>query len=314
MPPFFIFGIILSITGILLLIAPKRMNKREVTSGAIIALFIGIGLITTSGIRIVDAGHVGIKVLFGRVQNDVLPAGLHIINPLMKVVQMSIRTEAYTMSGISDEGERSGDDSISSLTADGVSIKLDVTAWYHLDPQQAAQVYNQLGLDYVEKIVRPSVRTAIRNAVVEFRAEEIYSKKRNDATKKIEEYITSEFAGRGIVMERILVRNVILPQRISMAIDEKISALQEAQKMEFVLQKETAEAKRKEIEAQGIAKAQKIIADSLTGSYLTWYYVQSLRELARSKNNTFVITPFDQKLVPLLNMPANTPEPAKNSK
>ena len=302
MPKIIIIGLILSVVGLVIILSPKRGKQKEVFSSGIAILILGLFILLFSGIRIVPAGHVGVQVFFGDVKENTLPAGFHIINPLVTVIAMSVRTEAYTMSSVSYEGRKRGNDAIVVLTSDGVSIKLDVTGWYRLKPEQAADVYENLGLDYSEKIVRPALRTAIRNAVVEYRSEDIYSKKRSEAVETMEKFISNELDKRGIVFERILLRNVILPQRITKAIDEKISAQQEAQKMEFILQREKREAQRKEVEAQGIAKAQKIISDSLTSEYLTWHYVKTLSELANSPNNTFVIAPFDQKLVPLLNM------------
>ncbi len=302
MPKITLLGIAGTLIGLFLLFMPKRSNKHEIMSAGFIVLIIGILFLIGSGVRIIEAGHVGVKVLFGNVQEEPLNPGFHIINPLINVIPMSTRTEAYTMSSITREGRRTGDDAVIALTSDGVSIKLDITSWYRLQADMAPDVYKNLGLNYSEKIVRPALRTAIRNATVEYKAEDVYSSKRQAVVKKMEELIVADLKGRGIILEKVLLRNVILPNRITQAIDEKISASQEAQKMEFVLQKEKQEAERKEVEAQGIARAQKIIADSLTDEYLTWHYIRTLSELAGSNNNTFVIAPFDQKLVPLFNV------------
>ncbi len=304
MPKLTLIGIIISVLSLIIILAPKKVTKTEITTLSIGGLILGILLIVGSGMRIVNAGNIGVQTFFGNVKDKVLDAGIHVVNPLIKVTQMSIRTQAYTMSGVIEEGQYKSDDAIVALTSDGVSIKLDVTVWFHLIKENAADVYKNIGMDYTEKIVRPAARTAVRNAVVEFKAEDIYSAKRNDVVQNMESQLESDLGKRGIKMEKILLRNVILPPLISRAIDEKISALQDAQKMEFVLQKEELEAKRKELEAKGIAKSQTIIADSLTESYLTWYYIQALKGLAGSENNAFVIAPFDQKLVPLLNVNA----------
>ena len=109
-----------------------------------------------------------------------------------------------------------------------------------------------------------------------------------------------EYASRGIILENVLLRDVTLPPEVTAAIDRKISAKQTAESMEYVLAKETKESERKKIEAQGITDAQQIISQSLTAEYLQWKYVTTLGELASSNNTTFVITPFDQKLVPYL--------------
>jgi regulator of protease activity HflC (stomatin/prohibitin superfamily) len=103
-----------------------------------------------------------------------------------------------------------------------------------------------------------------------------------------------------IIVERVLLRNVDPPEKLKQAIQAKLEAEQEAQKMAFILEKERMEAERKRVEAKGIADAQKIIANSLSPEYLQWYYIEALRKLVDSPNNSTIILPFDQKLTPLL--------------
>ncbi len=297
----FIIGSLLFIIGIILMIIGKKITPEfNRKNGHIIVIVIGIIMVLVSSIRIVGPGEVGVQILFGKVLNNILYSGMHIVPPVIDIKTMSVRTEAYTMSGKQNEGQIKGDDAISVLTSDGLQIKMDVTVWYHLDPVKAAEVYRTIGPNYVEKIVRPAVRTAIRDAAVHFSATDIYSNKRKEVVDMISSSLEKDLGVRGIVFEKMLLRNVILPTRIQQAIDEKIAAEQEAQKMEYVLQKEKKEAERKKIEAEGIAKAQKIIANSLTEKYLSWYYIQTMKELVNSPNNTVIITPFDQKLIPLL--------------
>ncbi len=298
----FVIGVFLFIIGLILIVVGKRLVPEfHRKNGHIIITIIGIILVLVSSIRVVGPGEVGVQILFGKVLNNVLYSGMHIVPPVIDIKTMSVRTEAYTMSGKRDEGQVRGDDAISVLTSDGLQIKMDVTVWYHLDPQKAAEVYRNIGPNYVEKIVRPAVRTAIRDAAVHFSATDIYSDKRKEVVDMISVSLEKDLGERGIMFEKMLLRNVILPTRIQQAIDEKIAAEQEAQKMQYVLQKEQKEAERKKIEAEGIAKAQKIIANSLTEKYLSWYYIQTMKELVNSPNNTIIITPFDQKLIPLLN-------------
>jgi regulator of protease activity HflC (stomatin/prohibitin superfamily) len=137
---------------------------------------------------------------------------------------------------------------------------------------------------------------------VNYSATELYSIHREAFTGNVKAKLLAAFKHRGIVMENVLLRDILLPDKIRMAIDEKIAAEQEAQKMQYVLQRESQEAERKRLEAAGIADAQKIIAGSLTNQYLQYNYMTTLKELANSKNSTFVITPFDSKLTPMLNV------------
>jgi regulator of protease activity HflC (stomatin/prohibitin superfamily) len=130
----------------------------------------------------------------------------------------------------------------------------------------------------------------------------MYSTKREDFISQISKNLEKSFEGKGILMEKILLRNIELPGKVREAIDEKISAEQRAQQMVYVLQKEKQEAERKQVEAKGIAEAQKIISNTINPQYLQWKYIEALKDLMNSKNNTIVITPYDQKLTPLLNL------------
>ncbi len=285
-------------------IQDKLRTKGYATLGAAVVAAI---LIIASIIRIVPPGSVGVQVLFGRVLTKAtLSEGLNVVNPFVNLEIMTIRTQAYTMSIASEEGQRYGDDAITSLTKDGLEVKMDLTVWYHLLKSAAADVFQKIGSDYVDKIVRPAARTAIRNTTVRYMAVEIYSDKREEVQNEISKGLEKDFAERGIALEKVLLRNISLPPKVKNAIEVKLEAEQEAQKMEFVLQKEQKEAERKQIEAAGIAQAQEIIAKSLVGergrAYLSWKYLENLKNLYESPNNTILISPFDQSFIPLLNV------------
>lgn len=170
------------------------------------AAFVGVFIAAIfSSIAQVGAGEAGVQVLFGSVQDGVLKSGLNFVNPLIDVEKMDVKTQAYTMSSIRDEGQQSGDDAISSLSMDGLTLKLDVTVWFRLSENDAPQVYRTIGMDYVEKIVRPAVRTAIRDVSVGYSATDIYSIKREDFVRDITKNLENAFNGRGIILERVLL-------------------------------------------------------------------------------------------------------------
>lgn len=278
-----------------------RIRSLGTLGGAVLAIV----LIIASLIRIVPPGSVGVQILFGKVlTQSTLSEGLNVVNPFVNLEIMSIRTQAYTMSVAPQEGQRYGDDAIMSLTQDGLEVKIDLTVWYHLMATEAANVFQKIGKDYVIKIVRPAARTAIRNTTVKYPAIAIYSEKREEVQTEITKELREDYAERGIVLEKVLLRNITLPAKVRDAIEAKVEAEQDAQKMQFVLLKETKEAERKEIEAGGIAAAQRIIAQSLIGergrAYLSWKYLDNLKSLYQSPNNTIVISPFDKSFIPLL--------------
>jgi len=265
----------------------------------IIGIFIGV---IFSALVQIGPGQIGVTILFGNVQDNVLKSGLNFVNPLVEVEKLDVKTQAYTMSGIKDEGAVKGDDAIVTLSSDGLTLKLDVTVWFRLSETEAPNLLRTLGIDYMEKIVRPASRTALRDVSVKYNATDIYSSKRDDFVNDITKNLEKSFEGRGIVLEKVLLRNVELPDKVKEAIDEKIAAEQRAQQMVYVLQKENQEAERKQVEARGVSEAQKIISSTISPQYLQWKYIETLKDLMNSKNNTIVITPYDQKLTPLLNL------------
>ncbi len=278
-----------------------QLNKVIGLFRVILIIGIFIGVIFSALVQI-GPGQIGVTILFGNVQDNVLKSGLNFVNPLVEVEKLDVKTQAYTMSGIKDEGAVKGDDAIVTLSSDGLTLKLDVTVWFRLSETEAPNLLRTLGIDYMEKIVRPASRTALRDVSVKYNATDIYSSKRDDFVNDITKNLEKSFEGRGIVLEKVLLRNVELPDKVKEAIDEKIAAEQRAQQMVYVLQKENQEAERKQVEARGVSEAQKIISSTISPQYLQWKYIETLKDLMNSKNNTIVITPYDQKLTPLLNL------------
>jgi regulator of protease activity HflC (stomatin/prohibitin superfamily) len=311
-----IFTIILIIIAIGLRVAAKSSGRgttqdvtrrgvaasRILTIASIAAFLMAIFVLASGSFVTIAPGELGVKVFFGSVDRDAMESGFHLVNPLTDIVHMDARTQAYTMSAKSNEGQVKGDDAIEVLSKDGLTLRLEVTVQYHLSPTSAPKVYSTLGTDYIEKVVRPETRSALRDAAVAYQATDMYSTQRLDFVRTVKEKLLQSFGGRGIVLENVLLRDVALPDKVRAAIDEKISAEQEAQKMQYVLQRESQEAERKRVEARGIADAQSIISGSLTNQYLQYNYISTLRDLVKSPNSTFVITPFDQKLTPMLNL------------
>lgn len=247
-----------------------------------------IGMFTAAVVQI-DAGEVGVKILYGNVQNDVLGSGLHFINPLMNVQKMDIKTQNYTMSAVRDEGNKEGDDAIRVLTSDGLEVIMDLTVLYKVLPVDAPRIIRETGLDYTDKIVRPLARTKIRDNAVYYDAVSLYSTKRDEFQRRIFETISGEFQHRGLLLEQLLIRNISLPQAVKTSIEQKMSAEQDAQKMQYVLQKEQQEAQRKRVEAQGIADYQRIISESLTDKQLQYESIKAQLEIAKSANAKVII-------------------------
>ncbi len=285
-----ILGIIVFVIGASLLRSESPFSRfaGQIRVTGIVILSIGV---LTACVKQVDAGYVGVKSLFGKVQNESLSSGLNFINPLMDVTTIDVRTLNYTMSGVHDEGAKSGDDAIKVLTSDGLEVTIDLSVLYRVNPAEAGRMLREIGVDFEDKIVRPITRTRIRDNSVYYEAVALYSTKRDEFQTRIFKTIETDFNKRGLILENLLVRNITLPASVKSTIEQKINAEQEAQKMQFVLQKEKQEAERKRVEAQGIADYQRIISMSLSDRQLQYEQIQAMKELAKSANSKIIVMP-----------------------
>lgn len=251
-------------------------------------LFILIG-ISISCVKQINAGEVGIKVLFGSVQNEFLSSGLHFVNPLLDVKTLDVKTQNYTMSGVQDEGSKTGDDAIRVLTSDGLEVTIDLTVLYRIIAADAPRLLRETGEDFRDKIVRPITRTKIRDNAVYYQAVDLFGNKRDEFQQRIYKSIDDDFKKRGLMLEQLLIRNITLPNSVKASIESKINAEQDAKKMEFVLLKEKQEAERKRVEAQGISDYQRIINTGLTVQQLQYEQIKAMKELALSPNAKIIV-------------------------
>jgi prohibitin 1 len=236
-----------------------------------------LGLILVSSMfTIVPAGHVGVQVLFGKVYPEILPEGLHIINPLISVRNMSVRTQE-----VFEHAE--------SPSKEGLNVVLEVSLLYHVNPEAAARLYQQVGPDYDQVVLIPQFRSAIRGVTVQHESKDLYTSGREMIANQIGEDLKKNLADRGMVLEQVLLRRIQLPQMVEAAINDKLAAEQQAQRMQFVLAKETQEAERKRIEAKGIQDFQNIVSQGLSESLLRWKGIETTKLLAESANAKVII-------------------------
>jgi regulator of protease activity HflC (stomatin/prohibitin superfamily) len=308
------FALLLAAITVVLRVFRKVVDAhvRPAVSGSSLltgSLSILFGLL--SFVAVVPAGHVGIPVIFGRVQNRSLPEGLSLVNPFANIIKMTVRTETYTMSSVANEGTVKGDDSITALSADGLMMPLDVTLAYRLVATDAPWLYRSIGPDYVDKVVRPASRTAVRESIAGFSSQEAYSTRRQELASTIDEQLTARLRDllmqhedfgnrRGFVIEQVMIRNVQLPARVKNAIEEKLEAEQQALRMRFILEKERQEAERKSIEAKGISDFQSIVSRGISEQLLAWKGIEATQQLAHSQNSKIVIIGNPKNGMPLI--------------
>ncbi|PYX70041.1 MAG: membrane protease subunit, stomatin/prohibitin [Acidobacteria bacterium] len=251
-----------------------------------IAAFLAVILLFASVTR-VQSGHVGVLTLFGRVTGEVLPEGMHMINPLKSNNEMSIRTQEIK-------------ESASVPSAEGLVMNLDTSLIYHLDPEKAADVYQKIGPNYSNVFIEPNLRAAIREATASHSANALYSGERELVAKQIRDQLTTLLGQRGILVESILLRDIQLPQTLKVSIEAKQQAEQEALAMSFRLQKEKQEAERKRIEAAGIRDFQQIVAQGISPQLLEWKGIEATENLAKSANAKVVVIGNPKNGLPLI--------------
>src|ERR1700694_2787734 len=240
-----------------------------------IALAIVILLLLMASTTSIPTGNVGVRTLFGRVTGETLAEGIHLINPLKSVQKLSVQTQSVKESANVPSNE-------------GLILALDTSLLFRLDKSKAAYVYQTMGEPYVERVVEPTLRAAIRAATSAHSANALYTNARELVQAQIQDELTKELAPRGVIVENVLLRDVQLPAMLKGSIEAKQQAEQDALRMSFILQKETQEAQRKRIEAQGIADFQKIVAQGISPQLLEWKGIEATEKLATSANSKVV--------------------------
>jgi len=261
--------------------------------GGILRL-IGLGIIAFvlvillfSSVTRVGTGHVGVLTLFGRVTNETLGEGIHLINPLKTNNEMSIQTQTLK-------------ESASVPSSEGLMMSLDTSLIYHLTPDRAAEVFQKIGTDYENVVVEPTLRSAIREATASHSANALYTGEREMVGKQIFEQVNEQLTKRGLTVENVLLRDIQLPATLKASIEAKQQAEQEALAMNFRLQKETQEAQRKRIEAAGVRDFQQIVAQGITPSLLEWKGIEATENLAKSPNSKVVVIGNNKNGLPLI--------------
>jgi prohibitin 1 len=239
----------------------------------LVAALLALIVVSKSVVQI-PAGFVGVKSLFGRVYDQALQPGLHLINPLAAVVKMDTRTQS-----IKEEAQVP--------SREGLTIGTDVSILFRLE--DAVSIYKTVGPNYLDKIVEPQARSILRGVTAGYDARAFYNVDRAVVEQEIAKHLEPVLAGRGIRLEAVLLRDVRLPQQVRQAIEAKAAAEQEAERMKFVLLKEKQEAERKKIEAEGIAQFQKVVSQGIDQRLLQWRAIEAVQELAKSQNAKFVV-------------------------
>lgn len=249
--------------------------------GGIIAVYLGIQCF-----YVVEAGEVGIASTFGNLER--YDPGLHIRNPLItSVTPLSTKTELMEQSNFVP-------------TKEGLTVELDTAVLVKLDPERAVELYRSVGPNFMQKLVAPETSSSVRGLTSESEAKALYTAGRSELQNGMKDELKEKLEVKGIMVEDVLLKNVVLPDALTKSIQEKARAEQDSARMEFVLQKESQEAKRKAIEAEGIAEFQHIVSKGITPSFLQWKGIEATEKLAKSENAKVVIVGNSKDSLPVI--------------
>jgi prohibitin 1 len=256
--------------------------------------FIGLAFIAIlmliflfSSFTTIKTGHVGVLTLYGEVTGQVLDAGFHFINPLKSVHEISIQT--------SEVKEQANVPS-----SEGLVMGLDTSLIFHLDEAHAAAIIKDVTPPYEDTLVEPNLRSAIRSVTANHTANALYSSAREQVAEQIKAELEGQLAPRGIVIEKVLLRDIQLPLALKQSIEAKQQAEQESLAMSFRLQKEKQEADRKRIEAEGIRDFSRTVASGISPELLTWKGIETTEKLSSSPNAKIVIIGNSKNGLPLV--------------
>ena len=265
-----------------------NVNPKSVFRGAgVVILCFFVAILLYASVASVKSGHVGVLTLFGRVTGEALSEGIHLVNPFKINHELSIRTQEIK-------------ESASVPSSEGLVMNLDTSLIFHLNPEKAAEVYQKIGPNYIEVLIEPNLRAAIREATAAHTANALYTGEREMVAKQIRDQLASLLTRRGFVVESILLRDIQLPSTLKASIEAKQQAEQEALAMSFRLQKEKQEAERKRIEAQGIRDFQQIVAQGISTQLLEWKGIEATENLAKSANAKIVVIGNNKNGLPLI--------------
>ena len=239
-----------------------------------------------SSCAVVNPGEVGVKQQFGKLKGEVQNQGLVILNPLItELVKVPTRTVNKEVG-------------LNLPSKEGLNVSAEISILYHVKQNKVIDIINEVGINYERTLILSTFRSASADVCAKFYAKDMHSGKRSEIELEIKNQMMEVLEGRGFVIEAILLKSIRLPVGLYSAIEGKL-AEQQAQQMEFVLQRETKEAQRKRIEAEGIRDAQNIIKEGITDANIEWRSLEVLRELSASPNAKIIIT--DGKTPVLIN-------------
>jgi regulator of protease activity HflC (stomatin/prohibitin superfamily) len=246
------------------------LQKSRLKILAAIITFVIIVVIMSESVVIVQAGHRGVVLYVGAVENRVLGEGLHFIIPFAEqVIQLEVRTLKFQADA-------------SAASNDLQEVATVIALNYHIDPNDANIVYQQLGADYADRIIAPTIQESVKASVAKFNAEELITK-RETAKAVIAQAIRNTLSTRDITVETVFITDFKFSEAFANQVESKVVAYQkylteqnnlravQVVANQTVVQAQ-AQARSNVARAEGEAQAIKVITDQLRQDpqYLQW--------------------------------------------
>lgn len=272
----FIVALVVVFVAFILSSKMKKTGRKQETIVLNIAGFAAIVVAVFNLFTVVPAGTVGVVDFLGSVSKTTLKAGVNFVNPMAKVLKFSIKTQEVreTMNVPSEEG---------------LTVSLDISLLYSLDPDKASEIYKTVGENFAEIILIPQFRSVVRGVTAKYEAKALYTASREKIAGEIKTELDKLVNPRGILIDVAALRQIVLPNRLTQSIEEKLQAEQESQRMAFILEKEKQEAERKRIEAKGISDFQTIVSEGINNQLLRWKGIEATEKLANSQNSKIIV-------------------------
>ncbi|WP_035806251.1 prohibitin family protein [Lunatimonas lonarensis] len=227
---------------------------------------------------VVRQGEVGVKQKFGRLSENTYGPGMYWYNPIVaKFIKAPIRTNNLEVF-------------LNLPSREGLTIQSEISILYRIEEALFPKIITEVGVTYEEDMILPVFRSAAADIAARFIAQDMHTAQRATIERAIQQRMDEVLGDRGFIIESVLMKSIRMPAGLSRAIEDKLTADQDAQRMEFVLQREEMEAKRRRIEAEGKRDAQMIIAEGLTKEIIELRSLETLSDLASSPATKIIIS------------------------
>jgi regulator of protease activity HflC (stomatin/prohibitin superfamily) len=265
----------------------QKVNPFVIIAGAVFFFLMLVGSQVAITINPGERAIIFRKFTTGLDKEKIYQPGFHLIAPWNNIYVYEVK-------------EQKVEESMDILDKNGLSMAIDITVRYNPTYNKIGYLHEEFGRSYVDRLVIPEVRSAVRKVMGRYEAEEIYSTKRNEVEQTIIDETKTILAENNVIMKALLIRSIRLPEKIRQAIDDKLKQEQEASAYRYRLDKEESEAERKRIAASGEAAANKIINSSLTPSLLKMRGIEATIELSKSNNSKVVVIGSGENGMPLI--------------